>query len=353
MTAIPHQRWAQLAGVALIALTSLIVLRPFLVPVAWAAILAYATWPLYVRIDRGLRGRTWLSALLMTVLVVLVVVVPAVLVSLALVAELQSALVGFQAWLVGGGPSKLAGALRDIPWFGPRAAAWIEGLVANPLQMEQWVLARTGLVVGVIASTAGDLGRLALDAILTLLTLFFFYRGGGELVPETKRAARRLAGDGVDPVIRTLGETVRAVMYGTLATAIAQALLVTLGAWAAGLGSPVLLGALTGLLALTPAGAPVVYVPACAWLVLQGRVVAGVLLLGWGIVTVSTVDNVIRSWFLRGAARMPFLLGFFGVFGGLVAFGPIGLFVGPITIALLLTLWRDWTRPDAEAKTAT
>ena len=93
--------------------------------------------------------------------------------------------------------------------------------------------------------------------------------------------------------------------------------------------------------------------PACAWLVLQGRVVAGVLLLGWGIVTVSTVDNVIRSWFLRGAARMPFLLGFFGVFGGLVAFGPIGLFVGPITIALLLTLWRDWTRPDAEAKTAT
>src|SRR5438309_1961645 len=83
-------------------------------------ILAYATWPLYVRIDRGLRGRTWLSALLMTVLVVLVVVVPAVLVSLALVAELQSALVGFQAWLVGGGPSKLAGALRDIPWFGPR-----------------------------------------------------------------------------------------------------------------------------------------------------------------------------------------------------------------------------------------
>src|SRR2546427_810516 len=124
---------------------------------------------------------------------------------------------------LGGGPSKLAGALRDIPWFGPRAAAWIEGLVANPLQMEQWVLARTGLVVGVIASTAGDLGRLALDAILTLLTLFFFYRGGGELVPETKRAARRLAGDGVDPAIRTLGEAVRAVMYGTLATANHQA----------------------------------------------------------------------------------------------------------------------------------
>jgi predicted PurR-regulated permease PerM len=153
----------------------------------------------------------------------------------------------------------------------------------------------------------------------------------------------------VDVVLSTLGETVRAVMYGTLATALAQALLVTLGTWVAGLGSPVLLGALTALLALTPVGTPLVYVPASAWLMLQGRVVAGLLLLGWGVLVVSMVDNVIRSWFLHGAARVPFLLGFFGVLGGLLAFGPIGLFLGPITMALLLTLWRDWTRPETTA----
>lgn len=346
MTGTPGQRGAQIAGSALIVLTSLVVLRPFLVPIAWAAILAYATWPLYVRIEAGVRGRTGFSALVMTVLVVLVVVVPTVLVSLALVAELQSAFAGLRVWIAGG-PAALVAALHDLPWIGPRAAAWIEGLVADPSRIEQWVMARTGLVVGVVASTAGDLGRLALDAILTLLTLFFFYLGGAVLVPQLQLAARRLAGERADSVLRTLGETVRAVMYGTLATALTQALLVGLGAWVAGLGSPVLLGAFTGLLALTPAGTPVVYVPASAWLMLQGRFVAGLLLLGWGIVAVSSVDNVIRSWFLRGAARIPFLLGFYGVLGGLLAFGPIGLFVGPVTIALLLTLWREWTRADA------
>lgn len=342
MTGPLEQRWAQIAGIALIALTSFMVLRPFFTPIAWAAILAYASWPLHARIEQLLRGRTGVSALLMTILMVLVVMVPAVLVSAALVVELQSAFEELRAWLPGG-PTSLAATLRDIPWLGHRAADWIEGLAADPAQMQQWVLARTGLVVGFVASTAGDIGRLALDAILALLTLFFLYRHGRELVPQIHGAARRLAGSGVDAVVHTLGETVRAVMYGTLSTALTQAVLLTFGVWIVGLGSPVLLGAITGLLALTPIGPPLVYIPAAAWLLLQGRVVAGLVLLGWGILVVSMVDNVIKSWFLSGAARIPFLLGFYGVLGGLLAFGPIGLFVGPVAIALLLALWRDWT----------
>ena len=336
-----ERRWAQIAGIALIVVTSFVVLRPFITPIAWAAILAYASWPLHARIDRLLRGRTGLSAFAMTILMVLVVMVPAVLVSAALVVELQSAFEEFRAWLPRG-PASLAASLREIPWIGPRVADLIEGLAANPAQMQQWVLARTGLVVALVASTAGDLGRIALDAILALLTLFFFYRHGRELAPQIHGAARRLAGGGVDTVVSTLGETVRAVMYGTLSTALTQALLLTLGVWIVGLGSPVLLGAITGLLALTPIGPPLVYVPAAAWLLVHGRIVSGLVLLGWGVFVVSMVDNVIKSWFLSGAARIPFLLGFFGVLGGLLAFGPIGLFVGPVAIALLLTLWRDW-----------
>ena len=274
MTGPLEQRWAQIAGIALIVLTSFMVLRPFFTPIAWAAILAYASWPLHARIEQLLRGRTGVSALLMTILMVLVVMVPAVLVSAALVVELQSAFEELRAWLPGG-PTSLAATLRDIPWLGHRAADWIEGLAADPAQMQQWVLARTGLVVGFVASTAGDIGRLALDAILALLTLFFLYRHGRELVPQIHGAARRLAGSGVDTVVHTLGETVRAVMYGTLSTALTQAVLLTFGVWIVGLGSPVLLGAVTGLLALTPIGPPLVYIPAAAWLLLQGRVVAG------------------------------------------------------------------------------
>ena len=342
MTGPLEQRWAQIAGIALIVATSFIVLRPFVVPIAWAAILAYASWPLHARIEQLFRGRTGVSALAMTVLMVMLVMVPAVLISAALVVELQSALEELRAWLPGG-PALLAATLRDIPLIGARAADWIESLMADPAQMQQWVLARTGLLVGFVASTAGDLGRLALDAILALLTLFFFYRHGRELAPQIHGAARRLAGGGVDTVVDTLADTVRAVTYGTLSTALTQAVLLTFGVWIVGLGSPVLLGAITGLLALTPIGPPLVYIPASVWLLLHGRIVAGLVLLGWGILVVSMVDNVIKSWFLSGAARIPFLLGFFGVLGGLLAFGPIGLFVGPVAIALLLTLWRDWT----------
>ena len=139
-----------------------------------------------------------------------------------------------------------------------------------------------------------------------------------------------------------LGETIRAVMYGTLFAALSQGLLAMLGYWAAGLRAPVLLGALTALLALTPVGAALVYISASVWLLIDGRLAAGGLLLAWGVLVISLVDNVIRSWFLRGAVRVPFLLGFFGVLGGIAAFGAVGIFLGPIAIALLLALWREW-----------
>lgn len=142
-----------------------------------------------------------------------------------------------------------------------------------------------------------------------------------------------------------LGQTVRAVTYGILLTALAQGALATLGYWVVGVGAPVLLGAATTFLALIPFGASIVYVPVSGWLLVQGRPVAGLLLLAWGILAVSTVDNVIRSWFISGTTQVPFLLVFLGVLGGLATFGAIGLFVGPVTITLLLLLWREWTEP--------
>src|SRR5437899_11139596 len=187
-----ERQWAQSAGIGLMAWSSFAVLRPFITPIAWAAILAYASWPLHARIERLLRGRTGCSAFLMTILMVLVVMVPAVLVAAALVVELQSAFEAFRAWLPSG-PASLAATLRDFPWIGSRAADWIESLVADPAQMQQWVLARTGLVDGLVPSTAGDLGRLALVAVLALLQLFLVYRHGRELVPHTHGPARRPA----------------------------------------------------------------------------------------------------------------------------------------------------------------
>ncbi len=339
------QRWVQLGALALLLALALAVLRPFLIPVAWAAILAYATWPVFRRVEGGLGGRTGWAALVMTVLVVLVVVGPTVTVSVALAIEAQQAFVDLKAWAAARDLS-LPARVKGIPVIGPAVADRVEGLLGDPGAIQRWALAQAGPWTRYIAATAGDLGRNLAGAGLALLTLFFFYRDGGVLLPQIEGVARRLAGARVHAMFRPLGETVRAVMYGMLLTALAQGALAMLGYWVAGLGAPALLGAATTLLAFIPMGAPMVYVPVSVWLFAQGRPIAGVLLLLWGILVVSTADNVIRSWFISGAARVPFLLVFFGVLGGLAAFGSIGLFVGPIAVTLLVVLWREWTEAE-------
>jgi len=337
----PIQRWVQLAGYALIVGAALMVLSPFLVPLAWAAILAFATWRPYERVRRGLGGRAWLAAALMTTLVVLLVVIPAGLLSLALAAEAGRTFADFRLSALTL-PAWFSAALGELPWFGPRLADRLVRALADPSALERWILANAGGWAAAVATAAGNVGRNALDAVLALFTLFFLYRDGPILVPQIQRALQGLGGERFAVMFQPLGETIRAVMYGTLFTALSQGLLAMLGYWAAGLRAPVLLGALTALLALTPVGAALVYISASVWLLIDGRLAAGGLLLAWGVLVISLVDNVIRSWFLRGAVRVPFLLGFFGVLGGIAAFGAVGIFLGPIAIALLLALWREW-----------
>jgi len=340
-----RQLWVQLGAIALLAVTVLAVLYPFVVSVAWALILAVVTWPAFRRLERGLGMRTGWAALAMTALVVLVVVGPALLVSLALAREIQQVFAGLPEWIAAWNRAILAW-LREIPWIGPQVADWLGELLADPAALRKWVFAQAGPWAGRVAGAVGDLGRNLARAGVALLTLFFLYRNGGALLPQVQGLTRRLAGERVYALLVPVGATVRAVMYGMLLTALAQGALAMLGYWVAGLGAPALLGALTALMAFIPFGAPMVYVPASAWLFLQQRSLAGALLLLWGILVVSTADNVIRSWFISGAVRMPFLLAFFGVLGGLAAFGAIGLFVGPIAMTLLLVLWREWAQAE-------
>ncbi len=346
-----RQRWAQLVAAAVVVGVALYVMRPFLAPIAWAAILAYASWPLYQRVERMLGRRPTLAASFMTLLIVLGILVPAGLLSVALAAEVQRTFAGTRLNLATLPDSVMAWATA-LPLVGPELAARLGDVLADTQAAERWVLARLGSWAATVTSLAGDLGRLLLEAVVALVTAFTLYRHGHAVGAQVQAVMRRWGGERLVAMLTPLGATVRAVTYGTLLTAATQGMLVMLGCWAAGLKAPVLLGALAGLLSLTPIGSPLVYVPACIWLGVQGRYVAAGLLLAWGVLVVGSVDNVIRSWFLSGAVRIPFLLGFFGLLGGIAAFGAIGLFIGPVSVALVLTLWREWAAgppPDAPA----
>jgi len=151
-----------------------------------------------------------------------------------------------------------------------------------------------------------------------------------------------LLGARVDGYLEAVGSTTRAVVYGLLLAALVQGAMAGLGYWVAGVAAPVFWGATTALVALIPFGAPLIWGSIGIWLLARGDTAAGVGLLLWGALAVSWIDNLVRPLVISGVARIPFLLVLFGVLGGLAAFGLIGLFVGPVILAILLALWREW-----------
>ena len=140
----------------------------------------------------------------------------------------------------------------------------------------------------------------------------------------------------------------RRVVYGLLLAAFAQGLLAGLGYWVAGVNAPAFWGAATALIALIPFGAPLIWVSIGLWLLLRGDVGAGIGLLLWGALAISWIDNLVRPLIISGVAKIPILIVLCGVLGGLAAFGLIGLFVGPVILAVLLELWREWTAKPAD-----
>ena len=193
-------------------------------------------------------------------------------------------------------------------------------------------------------------GKVALDVALSslaklgmaLMTLFFFYRDGISLVKQIRQALRNIIGNRIDGYIDSVGTTTQAVVYGIGLTALAQALLAGIGYFFAGAPSPILLTLITFVVALIPFGTPFAWGGVALWLMSQGHTTEGIGLALWGGLVISWVDNLIRPIVISGATKIPFIIIFIGVLGGLTAFGFVGLFIGPVVLAIGLAVWREW-----------
>ncbi len=326
------------------------VLHRFLIPVAWAAILAYVTWPAYGRLRRLLVGQRTLSALLMTLLLSGAFVLPVVWLLSLMREEFPAAYKALTAQLAQGLPP-LPAFLREIPYAGPWLESQLLQLTSDPstvkLQIETWLKNSTDEITQLI----GGLGRNVVKFGFALLTVFFFYRDGERIFGQLRRVLQRFLGVGVDHYLDAIGGTTKAVVYGLVLTALAQGLLAGVGYWGAGLATPALLGAVTALVALIPFGTPFVWGSIGVWLLLTGETWPGIGLLLWGALVVSWIDNLIRPLVISQATRIPFLIVMFGVLGGLAAFGLIGLFVGPVILAVVMAVWREWLEERASETT--
>jgi predicted PurR-regulated permease PerM len=325
-----------------------LVLSWFIVPAIWAAILAYVTWPIYVHLRRLLRGHAMASALLMTVLLTTAFVLPL----LWLIALLQGEFVlAYQSASIymAEGPHRLPDFVLHLPWAGERLQGLLDQFTNDPAALRAQLASWAQRWLGQLGNLVGGVAQNALKLGFAVLTVLFVYRDGETLLDQVRRVLRRFLGKRVDGYIAAIGITTKAVLYGLVLTALAQGALAGVGYWAAGVRAPVLFGAFTALVALMPFGTPFVWGAIGAWLLFTGKTLEGIGLLLWGALVVSWVDNLIRPLVISSATHIPFLLVMFGVIGGLASFGLIGMFVGPVIVAVLLALWREWLEEQASA----
>jgi predicted PurR-regulated permease PerM len=323
------------------------VLGPFLVPAAWAGILAYVTWPGYRWLTARLPNRPNLTATLMTLIMTALLVLPMLWLLIVLEGELVAAYRAVSAQLARG-PVRVPEIVREIPGIGDWLQTYLQAKLADPAGLEAQLRAWLGEGREAMLKVVGGLGRNAFKFGMALLTLFFFYRDGVAVIAQARQVLYNFLGERVHGYIDAIGATTKAVVYGIVLTALAQGALAGLGYWGAGVDAPVVLGAVTALIAFIPFGAPLVWGSLSLWLLFTGHAWEGIGLFAWGALVVSWVDNLIRPLVISGVTRIPFLLVMFGVLGGLAAFGLIGLFIGPVVLAVCMAVWREWLEEQAE-----
>jgi predicted PurR-regulated permease PerM len=332
---------ARILGAAALVTATFVVLRPFFIPMLWAAILAYLTWPLYLRLAARTRHRE-LSAAAFATLVALGLGIPVALVLLSVANDASNLASAALEWQRAGAP------LPD--WLAQHAivqrvlAFARESDLASPERLSDLAAAGGSWISGQVVSLAGGLARNAFKFGVMVVLLYGFYVSGERIVELGRRLAPILFPIAPARFVESIGESVRAVMVGVTGTAVAQGTFAGIGMAFAGVPSPVFFGALTSLTAVLPGGGSAVSLLAAGWLALQGRYGAAIGLALWAALVVGMMDNILRPLLISGRAPIPFLVVFVGILGGLTAFGMIGIFLGPVLLSVAFTLLNEFAR---------
>ena len=313
------------------------VLLPFLSAILWGAILVFATWPVFTWVRASLHVGSRGAAAIMVVLTAVLIVLPIAVAAPAGADDADALRQAVQTALDTGLPGA-PGWLVRLPVVGPTLSGYWNQWAADLSAMVAFFSPYFGMVaesgLKILLGIAGGLAQF----VIALLVAFFFWAGGDTLNVYLDRIARRIAGDRASRLVAVTGATVRGTVYGILGTAVVQGVLTTIGLYVAGVPRPLLLGLIAGLLSVLPIGAPVVWIPASIWLIGSGHTGWGIFLATYGLLIISGSDNVIRPYFIARGAQLPFLLTILGVLGGALAFGLLGIFLGPVLLGVGFTL---------------
>jgi predicted PurR-regulated permease PerM len=335
--------------IGLLLLGSFWTLLPFLGAIVWAATIAVATWPMLMLVQQKTGGRRAVAVLVMTVLILLIFIVP---LSVALGSLLEAAgrspalLQDFMVRGLGEPPGWIA----SVPLVGERVSLyWQELAAGGPQALADLIRPHTGELAAWAIAVTGGIGRLIVQFLLILVLTAILYAQGETAVAGALAFGRRIGGERGERTILLAGQAVRSVALGVIVTALVQSLVAGAGLLVCGVPHAGVLAAIMFVLGVAQLGPLPIMIPSIAWLYWSGSSAWGTALVIWTL-PAATLDNVLRPILIRRGAPLPLLLIIAGVIGGLISFGVLGLFVGPVVLAAAYTLAREWVaeyQPDA------
>lgn len=348
-----HSRMALIPSISaarwlliLIAAAGIYFFYGFLVPVLAAAVIGFATWPLYSDLVRRTGGNTTLAASIAIAFIVTFLVLPIVLSAIYMSGEVRI----WFSWAVqvnrdGAPPPEWILALPVIgAWLGEQWTQYI-GSPGSIGELAQLVSgAHIGNIYRAVLAAGGGAFHVILTLLFMLIALFFIYRDGSRFVGQVDLLGERILPNRWERISRVVPATISSTVMGMTLIAIGEGIILGLAYWIAGAPSPVTLGVLTGIMALVPGGAPLSMSLVSIYLIASGSLWAGIGLFLWGTIELFIVDKTLRPKLVGGPIKLPFLPTFFGLVGGVKTMGFLGLFIGPVLMAIIVAIWREWIR---------
>ncbi|WP_308514674.1 AI-2E family transporter [uncultured Turicimonas sp.] len=323
-----------------IAIGCFLVVWPFATAISVAAVIAIVSWPLFKMIRKRCGNRNLLASFILVFLLTVLIVIPITGLSVVSAQQIPNLISMVREWIASG--FSLPNEIKDIPWVGNWLYGQLDSFIGNREDLAATAQKLFDPVSKILLKGAVMLGDGLFQLFLMIFIIFFFYRDGDYLADKSLALLTRMSGNLAVEVRNIIVNTTRSVVFGIVGSAAGQGIVAFIGFLIAGVPGAVTLGVAVFVLSAVPIGPPLVWGPAAIWLYYQGQVGMAVFLVLWGSLAVSSVDNFLKPLLISKGASLPLSLIYLGVFGGIIAFGFMGIILGPVVIAVGIAMSKTW-----------
>lgn len=318
----------------------------FITPILAAMVIAVATWPIYRKLVIAVHHRETLAATIALLVAIVFMIVPLGFMTVFALKEITLTLTWAIETNTNGAPAPEW--MKTLPYSGEWLAEKWDTYIGQPGMLGDLSLKMGGVNIGTlyknVIATSGSIFRMVLALVFIMITLFFLYRDGPKIIAQFDSVGEHFFPGRWTRYSRIVPVAINSTVVGMGLIAVGEGIILGVAYWFAGVPSPVILGILTGFMALIPGGAPLCFSLVSIYLVANGDSFAGTALFIWGCVELFIVDKFVRPRLVGGPMHLPFLPTFFGLIGGVKTMGFLGLFIGPALMAVLVTIWREFVQ---------